>query len=166
MVHVSTGLRQGLTLVLSNFHTASQWVCSLRSDFVRHKYVFQQKILCKSKKRSNFANADRQPEAPVRGRGERKVVKYIRKRLSALILDWSKCLANFHIKVKDWATVDARGYVIVMQPVDSSVRNVIGRNDYIHKRGLLALPSDFDRAMREASTSRRQQIQIPTLFPY
>ena len=63
-------------------------------------------------------------------------------------------LAKFHIHVKDLATVDARGYVILLHPVRYFVRNMAGRIDCIYERGLLQLPSDMNRAMREASACR------------
>ena len=40
--------------------------------------------------------------------------KFLLKRLSALILDELKCLANFLLIVKGCATVDARGCVIIL----------------------------------------------------
>ena len=43
--------------------------------------------------------ANQKPRSGEQGSGRSE--KHKRKRLSALILDWSKCLANFHIKVKD-----------------------------------------------------------------
>ena len=63
-------------------------------------------------------------------------------------------LAKFHIKVKGWATVDARGYVIPCHPVRRFARNASGCRYCIYKRGFCTLPSDFDRAMREASVRR------------
>ena len=41
------------------------------------------------------------------------------------------------VKVKGWATVDARGYVIVMLSAQYLVRDTAGRTDCIYKRGLL-----------------------------
>ena len=67
------------------------------------------KNLPNSKNVCNFATADRPTEAPVWGLAGRDVsedaihlLNYIlRKRLSTLILDWLKFLANFSVKVKD-----------------------------------------------------------------
>lgn len=39
-----------------------------------------------------------------------------------------------------------------------------GGIDCIYWRGLLQLPSDLDKAMREASDGRTVTIQIPALF--
>lgn len=53
-------------------------------------------------------------------------------------------LAKFHIEVKGCATVDARGYVIILLSALYFGRNIAGCIDCIYKRGLLQLPSDFD----------------------
>lgn len=41
---------------------------------------------------------------------------------------------RFHSKVKDCATTDARGYVIILHSAQYSVRKIAGRVDYIYKR--------------------------------
>ena len=50
--------------------------------------------------------------------------------------------------------MDARGYVIILQPALYSVRNIAGGIGCIYKRRASSLPSDCNRAMREASESR------------
>lgn len=50
--------------------------------------------------------------------------------------------------------MDARGYVIILQSALCSVRNIVGGIDCIYKRRASSLPSDCNRAMREASESR------------
>ena len=56
--------------------------------------------------------------------------------------------------VKDWATVNARGYVIILQPARCSARNMAGCTNCIYKRRASSLPSNYWWAMREASESR------------
>lgn len=50
--------------------------------------------------------------------------------------------------------MNARGYVILLLSAWYSVRDIAGRIDCIYKRRASSLPSDFDRAMREASESK------------
>ena len=70
------------------------------------------------------------------------------------------------ITVKDWATMDARGYVIILHSARYSARDIAGCTNCIYKRRASSLPSNCNRAMREASSGRMQPIQTPTLFSY
>ena len=58
------------------------------------------------------------------------------------------------ITVKDWATMDARGYVIILHSARYSARDIAGCTNCIYKRRASSLPSNCNRAMREASSGR------------
>ena len=61
-------------------------------------------------------------------------------------------LAKFRIVVRDRAAVDARGYVIIPLPARCFERNTAGGKGRAYTSvGLLALPSGYDQAKREAS---------------
>ena len=62
--------------------------------------------------------------------------------------------------------MDARGYVIILHSARYFGRNIAERIDCIYKRRASSLPSNCNRAMREASSGRMQPIQTPTLFSY
>lgn len=86
--------------------------------------------------------------------GMRVGCRHNEKRLSALILDNLKFSQDFNIKVKDIATVDARGYV---NHAATSVHREMytSRCSYTYLAWAYACcHSDFDRAMREASDCR------------
>ena len=53
---------------------------------------------------------------------DRHRIRHNRKRLSALILDWLKFLANFSVKVKDCATVGAHMDMLHLSSALSSAR--------------------------------------------
>ena len=50
--------------------------------------------------------------------------------------------------------MDARGYVVILHSARYFVRNIAERTDCIYKRRASSLPSNCNRAMREASESR------------
>ena len=126
-------------------------------------------LLPKSKHFINFADAGRlinpaSKEASFPRRGEVQRLdrsggmrvgrqSFFRERLSALILDQSKFSQNFYLS-QGFATVDARGYVIPCFRRRYLGRDMVGCIVCIYWRGLLQLPSDLDRAMREASIGR------------
>lgn len=61
--------------------------------------------------------------------------------------------------------MDARGYVIILQPALCSARNIAGGIGCIYKRRASSLPSDCNRAMREASESRMATDTDSYAFP-
>ena len=88
-----------------------------------------------------------------RSRAEGREAWHNEKRLSALILDVSEFSQNSY-----WSQGLSNGrcpwICNILHSVWYSVRNMAGGIGYIYKRRASSLPSDFNRAMREASRRR------------
>ena len=111
----------------------------------------------------NFAVADRNAEA--RSGFERRDADIMKSVYPRWFLTFRNS-RKIHLDVKDCATVDARGYVIILLSVRYFGRNIAGRKDCIYKRGLLRCRPISKGQCEKPRKVGWQQIQIPALFSY